>query len=121
MQQPEKSTTYEEDRISNAIRRVQLIQERAKAGSAPAEFYQTIWETLVVLDEAIVESKNTQRAYDKMCRRVEIMEGMLALLLRVRPKLIKTEDAPPEPLSPQAVSQKTELPPEGKSEKPPSG
>lgn len=81
MQHPETTLTYEEDRIRIAIRGVQALLAKSDKPKI-AEFYQTMEEVLIAIAQDQQESKTMRRAYDKMCRRVEIMEALLASMVK---------------------------------------
>ncbi len=83
MQLPEESLTFEESEISNAIMRVQALRERAKPGSAPEEFYQTMEEVFTVFEGAYMEMRNNQRAYAHLVCRIELMEKHLLAVLKI--------------------------------------
>lgn len=73
-----ENESYEHHQLIAAIDRVDELRQKAKDGTPAKEFYDTIWETLLVLNTAIAESRQMRRAYDNMVSRVQIMERVLA-------------------------------------------
>ena len=78
MQPPEISLTYEEDQVTQAIRRIDELLQKAKDGTPAQEFYRTMHEAMQVINTAMQDARYMRRAYDNMVTRVEIMERLLA-------------------------------------------
>lgn len=85
---PEETMSFEKRLLAEAIMRVQALRDKAKDGSAPREFYQTMDEVLCAMGGAIDElrmmhARNADLSllWGKALNRIEILEASVAMLL----------------------------------------